>query len=406
MIISKSLSFRWISILWTGLVVTACANGDIKPVACPNSQSFRHLVDLSHPTGDVAAALSMAPTKRSYGDILLLALQPSDAPATPDSGAPEAMLAAPAPKRIAVLSGGGQYGAYGAGFLNAWRQNTGDGIEFSVVTGISTGALQSTLVFLGQPADMADLVGAYAIDDETELAEKRSNLFGIPLKNSMYSLDPARARITNVMTADRIQRVADAAGDGRKLLVGIVDAREGLFYAFDLTALAASSMDAATKRQCYVEALMASSAVPAIFAPVYLDAYQYYDGGVRASVFMESTANVLNVLPADGPANNEIYLVFNGYLTIEEKPDLENSILATLLRTKSITFDQIDRYSVEAIKQLSNKYDVKWTHIPAQLCLADKQTAPEQDVFNAPFMACLIEEGDKAGSEPAPWIEG
>ena len=138
--------------------------------------------------------------------------------------------------------------------------------------------------------------------------------------------------------------------DKRVLLVGVVDAKDGLFYTFNLTALAASDLDESIKLECYVEALIASSAVPVIFPPVYIDDHQYYDGGVRASVFMESTANTL----ALSSPTTEIYLVFNGYLKIEKAPDLKNSILATLLRTKSITFDQIDRYSLgDLVKALN-----------------------------------------------------
>lgn len=44
------------------------------------------------------------------------------------------------PLRVLALSGGGDDGAYGAGFLNGWSQ-TGKRPEFAVVTGVSTGAL-------------------------------------------------------------------------------------------------------------------------------------------------------------------------------------------------------------------------------------------------------------------------
>ncbi len=103
-------------------------------------------------------------------------------------------------------------------------------------------------------------------------------------------------------------------------------------------------------------------------------------------------------------ARAEIYLVFNGYLRIEEDPDLENSILDTLLRTKDIAFDQIEQYSVQSILRLGDRHDVRWTLIPWRRCLEAQASAPDEDVFNAPFMACLIEEGSKAGGGPDPWL--
>jgi hypothetical protein len=41
------------------------------------------------------------------------------------------------------FSGGGQYGAFGVGFLNGW-QETGTRPQFEIVTGVSAGALMAT----------------------------------------------------------------------------------------------------------------------------------------------------------------------------------------------------------------------------------------------------------------------
>jgi Patatin-like phospholipase len=54
------------------------------------------------------------------------------------------------------LSGGGQNGAFGAGFLIGWRES-GRRPQFDVVGGVSTGALLATHAFLGTPADDATL---------------------------------------------------------------------------------------------------------------------------------------------------------------------------------------------------------------------------------------------------------
>ena len=48
-----------------------------------------------------------------------------------------------------ALSGGGSAGAFGAGLLNGWTAK-GDRPKFKVVTGVSTGALISSLAFLGR----------------------------------------------------------------------------------------------------------------------------------------------------------------------------------------------------------------------------------------------------------------
>jgi hypothetical protein len=58
------------------------------------------------------------------------------------------------------LSGGGQNGAFGAGFLVGWRES-GQRPQFDEVGGVSTGALLATHAFLGTPADDAVLEKMY-----------------------------------------------------------------------------------------------------------------------------------------------------------------------------------------------------------------------------------------------------
>ena len=57
---------------------------------------------------------------------------------------------------VLVLSGGGDYGAFGAAFLRSWKERTGENAmpEFDVVSGVSTGALIAPFAFLGSPDDL------------------------------------------------------------------------------------------------------------------------------------------------------------------------------------------------------------------------------------------------------------
>jgi predicted acylesterase/phospholipase RssA len=63
------------------------------------------------------------------------------------------------PLSYLALSGGGADGAYGAGVLNGWTA-AGTRPEFSVVSGVSTGALIAPFAFLG-PAYDATLRDVY-----------------------------------------------------------------------------------------------------------------------------------------------------------------------------------------------------------------------------------------------------
>src|SRR5512132_3517775 len=56
---------------------------------------------------------------------------------------------------ILVLSGGGQHGSYGAGFLRGWKSRSDAPMPtFDLATGVSTGALQAPFAFIGTPASL------------------------------------------------------------------------------------------------------------------------------------------------------------------------------------------------------------------------------------------------------------
>ena len=70
-----------------------------------------------------------------------------------------------------AISGGGQHGAFGAGLLVGWTA-AGTRPEFTLVTGISTGALIAPFAFLG-PAYDAQLKEVYTIYSTEDLIKRR-----------------------------------------------------------------------------------------------------------------------------------------------------------------------------------------------------------------------------------------
>jgi hypothetical protein len=64
---------------------------------------------------------------------------------------------------ILVISGGGDWGAFGAGVLKGWGRVTGEFARphFDVVTGVSTGALIAPFAFLGDEASIDGILQMY-----------------------------------------------------------------------------------------------------------------------------------------------------------------------------------------------------------------------------------------------------
>ncbi|MBV7255599.1 patatin-like phospholipase family protein [Pacificimonas sp. WHA3] len=233
------------------------------------------------------------------------------------------------------LSGGSENGAFGAGFFSGWKVN-GRPPEFSLVTGISTGGLQATGAFIQRP-DITAM--GYMIDSEADLLEtyvsgsdvrgglSTSAAITALRRGAIADLVPLRARLHTLFTPDVLEEVArrydeSPPDDRKRLLVGATDVDLGRAVAFDMTELASryaakapASAERARLKNCYVEALVASSIVPPGARPVFIDNRMYIDGGVRYAVFDDRIGELLaNTGPAalESTGMPRIYIILNG----------------------------------------------------------------------------------------------
>ncbi|WP_295526410.1 patatin-like phospholipase family protein, partial [Novosphingobium sp. Chol11] len=104
-----------------------------------------------------------------------------------------------------ALSGGSDNGAFGAGLLNGWTKS-GTRPEFSIVTGISTGALIAPFAFLGAGED-AELARLYTTISQRDIYRTRFAL-AIPLSPSAASTKPLGRLIARSLTDSLIDRIA------------------------------------------------------------------------------------------------------------------------------------------------------------------------------------------------------
>lgn len=288
------------------------------------------------------------------------------------------------PGDMLLLSGGSQNGAFGAGFLQGWH-STGDMPQFSFVTGISTGALQATGAFIGRPEITVE---GYTIDAESELLEAyvdgsalESGLGAGPAltairKGAIADLVPLRAHLDRILTQEVLEAVAaryDPEGNGPYLLVGATDVDLGRAVAFDMTELASryateaeGSERKARLKECYIEALIASSIVPPGAKPVFIDNRMYIDGGVRYAVFDDRIGKMLldgqpdPTLEVTGPS---LYILLNSDGTSKERCGKVNAgdctppsslkgqhedwdILGLALRTVKLLVGQVERSAI------------------------------------------------------------
>jgi hypothetical protein len=123
------------------------------------------------------------------------------------------------PLNVLTISGGGQNGAFGAGFLKGWRES-GTRPEFDIVTGVSTGALLATHAFLGTPADDAVLEDIYTKIDRDDIYRSKGLLAVVMGANSLMDTTPLAALIKKHITPEVLERVAALHDANRRLWVG------------------------------------------------------------------------------------------------------------------------------------------------------------------------------------------
>lgn len=190
-------------------------------------------------------------------------------------------------KTMLALSGGSDNGAYGAGILKGWSQS-GTRPEFSIVTGVSTGALIAPFAFLGADQD-ATLERIYTTISARDIYRARFAL-AIPGSPSAASTRPLARLIASVMTDALIDRIGHEHARGRRLFVSTANLDAQRMVVWNMGAIATST--APGRYLLFRQVLLASSAVPGLFTPVMIRSEaggramleMHVDGGTSAQI--------------------------------------------------------------------------------------------------------------------------
>jgi hypothetical protein len=183
------------------------------------------------------------------------------------------------PLSVLALSGGGATGAFGAGAL-AGLTHSGTRPEFSVVTGVSAGALVAPFAFLGPEWD-AEMAAIYTDGVTRGLLQRR--LLGAVFGSSVYSDAPLRGLIEHYADDAMIAAVARESARGRLLLVATTDLATGEPVIWDLGSVALYG--GADARRLFRTILLASASVPGMFPPVVIRFRT--TGGVREEIHVD-----------------------------------------------------------------------------------------------------------------------
>ena len=284
---------------------------------------------------------------------------------------------------ILVLSGGGRNGAYGAGFLRGLASRDDIDMQFDIVTGVSTGAFQGALAFLGRSAgpdsDYARLSALYTHVENRDIYRLRV----LPFRTSVYHTKPL-ARLLDEKITD-----ADIAAIGRVthrlFYVGTLDLAQGIVKVHDMGCVARTHPPSYFRK-----ILLASASIPALFPSVQIKNSLQVDGGIRDQALLEP----FMLPPGTSP---KLTVIVNMPLAIYEI-EAKKSLISTGVRTVFIMMNEGLRNDVAAIRaaQPGRTY-VK--HIPS-----DAMEVWDPIRFDTDTMRALEALGyEHATQSPIPW---
>lgn len=302
-----------------------------------------------------------------------------------------------------AISGGGANGAFAAGLL-AGSTASGRRPEFSIVTGVSTGALIAPFAMLGPEYDSL-LKEFYTTYDTKDLLHRR-NIVNSLTSDAMYSTKGLETKIAKFVTEKVMQQLAEKNRQGRQVFIGTTDIDAGRPVIWNITQIAASGEPGALN--LIRQIMLASASIPAAFPPVAIDVeaqgrrYQelHVDGGTSSQVFLYPAGIPWDemVEKLEVPGAPRAYVIRNSRLDPEAASvnrkllPIAQRTISSLIRTQGIG----DLYRIFALAQRDG-LEFNLAYIPREF------DAIPTEMFDTVYMQKLYDLAFELGKSGYKW---
>jgi patatin-like phospholipase len=304
----------------------------------------------------------------------------------------------PTPGPWLCLSTGGGDGAFGAGLLNGWSES-GKRPEFSVVTGVSTGALMAPYAFLG-PSQDAGLKRAYTEYNAGDIFED------VKTPESLVDTWPLKRLIAKEVTPELLAQIAEQYRRGRRLLVQTTNLDAGRGVVWNMGAIAAKGDEASLK--LFRDVLLASTAIPGLFPPVMIDVEvngkktqeMHADGGLSAQIYV-APEGMLNTDSHTKIPASTLYLIANNRLTAEFQMT-DRSLIFVLGHSIAVGVQSMLRMNIDRAYGAAKRDGIPF-YLSYPALGTDQQG---KGTFDTEFMKGLFENGVVRGKTGDPFVPG
>jgi hypothetical protein len=314
---------------------------------------------------------------------------------------------------ILIISGGGDWGAFGAGFLKGWsRVPPGPMAKpaFDAVTGVSTGALIAPFAFLGDAQSNETILGLYR-NPQKDWVKQRGPLYFLPNNLSFAEVPGLEREMRAIVTPALVRRVAEAGGDGRILAVNTTNVDDGSQRVWNLVAEARRAVETNDVDRIH-RIMLASAGIPGAFPFRLINDELYVDGGVTGNIIYGGRVKEEDSLPALWAAmypslpipKIRYWVLFNNQLRPQPQvtaPTWPAVVTRSLeMGTRAATLTSIRHLHAQAeISRLKRgaEVEVRLVAVP------NDWVAPQPGVFIKETMNNLADLGEKMGADPLSW---
>ncbi len=313
---------------------------------------------------------------------------------------------------ILLLSGGGQHGAFGVGYLRGWAARTDSPMpRFDLVSGISTGALQAPFALLGTPAALDTITALYRSAAD-RLAPTLDWWFWLRRTGGVLNTERYERSIASVMD-ERMQRQLQAEfAEGRQFLLSTADMDLGIGRIWDMEHTLRAG-DTALDRARLL--MYTATAIPGIFPPRLIDNHVHNDGGIISNLLpllglddFRELASRLRAAGVSGEVKMRLWVIMNVWTHAPVKVTAPSNRGKISARSTELLFWAAQPLALQRLQELSRAVSTDVAGLSMQVRIAQPHASlaaePGADkLFDSAWMQRLELIGYEQARSSVPW---
>ena len=314
---------------------------------------------------------------------------------------------------ILIISGGGDYGAFGAGVLSGWGdvpESPMSRPKFDIATGVSTGSLIAPFAFIGDADNYSRILKLYE-NPKDDWFSVRGLLFFLPSNSSLTDNTGLRKEVEKQIDDAVIRRIAQGHAEDRLLLIGATDLDLGIMHPWDIGTEATKITAQGREPTRLYDIIMASTAIPAVFPPVLIDGSLYVDGGATSNILYDfdlrdddaPVPTYKKLYPGKTVPKRRFWVIVNNQLggtpRVVEQSWLQVARVSIETAVRSSTLGALKQIALQTELQNRDGIATEFRYI----AIPDSWRPPGHEPFDPETMRSLAELGRQLGRDPNSW---